>query len=56
VHKKSCQQLRGLSLLVIGCRTLYYEVAGVIVALKVHALIEDKTDDAKSSFYEKRVP
>jgi hypothetical protein len=53
--RESYQQLRGLSLLVIG----YYIIRRGrwlhIIVLNGHAPTEDKTDDLKDSFYMKRV-
>jgi hypothetical protein len=46
VHKRIIRQLRGLSLLLIGCRRSH------IIVLNVHAPVQDKTDDVKDSFYE----
>jgi hypothetical protein len=43
--RESYQQLRGFSLLVMGCWCH-------IIVLNVHAPTEDKTDDVKDSFYE----
>jgi hypothetical protein len=49
--RESYQQLRGLSLLVIG----YIKLRGHwghIIVMNVHALTEDKTDVVNDSFYE----
>jgi hypothetical protein len=52
--RESYQQLRGLSLLVIGYLS-YIILRGHwfhITVLNVHAPTEDKIDDVKDSFYE----
>jgi hypothetical protein len=50
--RESYQQLRGLSLLVIGCHIILRGRWCHIIVLNVHAPTEDKTDEVKDSFNE----
>jgi hypothetical protein len=50
--RESYQQLRGLSLLVIGCHIILRGCWHHIIVFSVHVPTEDKIDDVKDSFYE----
>jgi hypothetical protein len=52
MHERIISQLRGLSLLVIGCQIILRDSWCHIIVLNIHAPTEDKTDDVKDSFYE----
>jgi hypothetical protein len=55
-ERESYQQLRDLSLLVIGCHIIITGRWCHIIGLNVHAPTEDKTDDVKGSLCVWQIP